>query len=143
MKKKTLLFVLLGIFATCFLGYCTFLGLQGTFAVEKANEYFDAYKSKAEDYIKSDPQIVSTFGEDISVEFADSWPAYSESGEKGPFDRYIKVFVPNIPKDLDEFTARMEMIQFDVKINGQPYQITFEKNSEGDLAVSSLTEGET
>lgn len=56
------------------------------------------------------------------------------------FDRYIEVFVPNIPDTLEEFTDGMDMIKFNVKISGDEYEIIFEKNDLGKLVVTNLSE---
>ena len=61
---------------------------------------------------------------------------------QGFFDRYIEVFAPRVPDTLEKFTNGIEMIKFEVEINGDLYEITFEKNSAGELAVSNLIEAE-
>ncbi len=139
MKNKKILFILIGVFSVCFVGASVFFAFQGISAANKEQEYFDAYREKAEEYIKSDLEVLSKYGNDISVEF-DSSVTYRESGKRGVFDRYIEVFVPNVPDSLDEFTAGIDMIKFSVKINGNAYEIVFEKNSIGELVVSGLTE---
>ncbi len=139
MKNKKLLFILIGIFAVCFVGASVFFALQGISAANKEQEYFDFYRTTAEEYIKSDSKMLSKYGDDISVKFDNSF-TYSKSGERGFFDRYIEFFVPNVPDTLDEFTAGIDMIKFNVKIDGNVYEIVFEKNSIGELVVSSLTE---
>jgi len=72
----------------------------------------------------------------------DNSVTYKESGKRGVFDRYIEVFAPRVPDTLEEFTNGIEMIMFKVKINGDLYEITFEKNSVGELVVSNLTVAE-
>ena len=138
MKNKKLLFILLGIFTACFIGASVFFALQGISAADKEWEYFDAYRTIAEDYIKSDTSVLNTYGNDVSVEF-DNSVTYSASEKRGVFDRCIEVFAPRIPDTLDEFTEGIDMIKFDVKINGDNYEITFEKNNVGKLVVSNLT----
>ena len=39
---------------------------------------------------------------------------------------------------LEEFTSKIEMIKFNVKINGDLYEITFEKTDNGELVVTGL-----
>jgi len=138
-KNKKLLFVLLGVFIVCFIGVSIFFALQGISAANKRNEYFDVYKEKAEEYIKSDSEVLNKYGNNVSVTFENS-VTYRESGKRGLLDRYIEVFVPRVPDTLEEFTAGIEMIKFDVKINGDKYEITFEKNGVGELAVSNIAE---
>ena len=113
MKNKKLLFILLAVFAVCFIGASIFFALQGISAANKKQKYFDVYREKAEEYIKSDSEVLSKYGNDMSVEF-DSSVTYSERGERGFFDRYIEVFVPNIPNTLEEFTDGIDMIKFNV-----------------------------
>ena len=139
MKNKKLLFILLAVFAVCFIGASIFFALQGISAANKKQDYFDVYREKAEEYIKSDSEVLSKYGNDVSVEF-DSSVTYSESGERGFFDRYIEVFVPNIPNTLEEFTDGIDMIKFNVKISGDEYEIIFEKNDLGELVVTNLLE---
>ena len=81
--------------------------------------------------------MLSEYGNDISVEF-DNSVTYRKSGKRGFFDRYIEVFVPSVPATLEEFTSEIEMIKFNVKINGDLYEITFEKTDNGELVVSDL-----
>ena len=138
MKKQKSLFVLLGILAILLVGGAVFFSLRGVSAAHKRQEYFDVYRERAEAYIKSEPEIWSRYGNDVSVTF-DGAVTYSESG-RGFFDKYIEVFAPRVPDTLEEFANGTELILFRVNINGDPYEITFEKNADGELAVSSLTE---
>ena len=137
MKNQKLIFILIGVFVVLFISACFFFALQGLSAAYKKQEYFDFYRDKAEEYIKSDSEMLSEYGNDISVEF-DKSVTYRESGKQGFFDRYIEVFVPSVPATLEEFTSEMEMIKFNVKINGDLYEITFEKTDNGELVVTGL-----
>ena len=139
MKNKKFIFVLIGVLAVCFIGASIFFALQGISAENKRQEYFDVYRDMAEKYIKANSEMLNKYGDDISVEF-DNSVTYSESGERGFFDRYIEVFVPNIPDTLEEFTDGIDMIKFNVKISGDEYEIIFEKNDFGELVVSNLSE---
>lgn len=139
MKNKKLLFILLGVFAVCFIGASIFFAMQGISSTNKRQEYFDIYREKAEEYIKSDSEVLSKYGNNVSVEF-DNSVTYRESEERGFFDRFIEVFAPRVPDSLEEFTEGIDMINFDVKINGDKYKITFEKNSTGELVVSTIAE---
>ena len=138
MKNKKIIFVLIGALAVCFIGASIFFALQGISAENKRQEYFDVYRDMAEEYIKSNPEMLNKYGDDLSVEF-DNSVTYSESGERGFFDRYIEVFVPNIPDTLEEFTDGIDMIKFNVKISGDEYEIIFEKNDLGKLVVTNLS----
>ena len=137
MKNQKLIFILIVVFVVLFISACFFFALQGLSAAYKKQEYFDFYRDKAEEYIKSDSEMLSEYGNDISVEF-DNSVTYRESGKQGFFDRYIEVFVPSVPATLEEFTSEMEMIKFNVKINGDLYEITFEKTDNGELVVTGL-----
>ena len=139
MKNTKILFILLSVFAVCFIGASIFFALQGISAANKEQEYFDVYRNKAEEYIQSNSEMLNKYGDDISVNF-DNSVTYSESGERGFFDRYIEVFAPHVPDTLEEFTAGIDMIKFNVKISGDEYEITFEKNSLGELVVTNLSE---
>ena len=139
MKNKKFIFVLIGVLVVCFIGASIFFASQGISAENKRQEYFDVYRDMAEKYIEANSEMLNKYGDDISVEF-DNSVTYSESGERGFFDRYIEVFVPNIPDTLEEFTAGIDMIKFNVKISGDEYEIVFEKNDLGKLVVTNLSE---
>ena len=139
MKNKKIIFVLIGVLVVCFIGASIFFALQGISVENKRQEYFDVYRDMAEKYIKANSEMLNKYGDDISVEF-DNSVTYSESGERGFFDRYIEVFVPNIPDTLEEFTDGIDMIKFNVKISGDEYEIIFEKNDLGKLVVTNLSE---
>ena len=139
MKNKKIIFVLIGALVVCFIGSSIFFALQGISAAKKRQEYFDVYRDMAEEYIKSDSGMLDKYGDDFSVEF-DNSVTYSESGERGFFDRYIEVFVPNAPDTLEEFTDGIDMIEFNVRISGDEYEIIFEKNDLGELVVTNLSE---
>ena len=139
MKNKKLIFVLIGVLVVCFIGASIFFALQGISAEYKRQEYFDVYRDMAEKYIKANSEMLNKYGDDISVEF-DNTVTYSESGERGFFDKYIEVFVPNIPDTLEEFIDEIDMIKFNVKISGDEYEIIFEKNDLGKLVVTNLSE---
>ena len=139
MKNKKLLFILLGVFAVCFIEASIFFAMQGISAANKRQEYFDVYREKAEEYIKSDSEVLSKYGNNVTVEIENS-VTYRESEKRGFFDRYIEVFAPRVPDTLEEFTNGIKTIMFKVKINGDSYEITFEKNNAGELVVSNLAE---
>ena len=139
MKNKKIIFVLIGALVVCFIGSSIFFALQGISAAKKRQEYFDVYRDMAEEYIKSDSGMLDKYGDDFSVEF-DNSVTYSESGERGFFDRYIEVFVPNAPDTLEEFTDGIDMIEFNVRISGDEYEIIFEKNDLGELVDTNLSE---
>ena len=139
MKNKKIIFVLIGLLVVCFIGASFFFALQGISAANKTQEYFDVYRNMAEEYIKSNSEMLNMYGNDISVEF-DNSVTYSESGERGFFDKYIEVFAPRTSNTLEEFTDRIDMIKFNVKISGNEYEIIFEKNDLGELVVTNLSE---
>ncbi len=138
MRNKIVLFITIGVLAICFIGASVFFALQGISAANKEQEYFDFYRAKAEEYIKSDPEIVKKYGDTVSVKFDDAVTVTYL--ERGRFDKYIEVFAPNVPDSLEEFNKEIDMIKFNVKINRNAYEIVFEKNSDGELVVSDLTE---
>ena len=137
MKKKTLLFILIGVLATCLLAVSLFFVLQGVSAANKQNQYFDVYRARAEEYIKSSPEMIEKYGENITVEF-DNSVTYSQSGERGFFDSVIEAFAPRVPDTLEEFEQGIDRIRFNVKVNKKAHEITFEKNDAGELVVSGL-----
>jgi hypothetical protein len=140
MKNNKTIFILIGIFAICFIGASIFFALQGILAASKEQKHFDVYRQKAAEYIKSDPELLDQYGDKVSIKF-DNSVTYSRSPENVSFNRFfMEVFNPSVPDSLDEFIADIDMIRFNVRINGNPYQITFEKNNQGELVVSDLKE---
>ncbi|MBE6644510.1 MAG: hypothetical protein E7612_03915 [Ruminococcaceae bacterium] len=138
MKNKKLLFILIGIFALSYVAASIFFALQGISAAQKKSEYFDVYELQAEEYIKSSAEIKSKYGEDVHIIF-DETVSYLKSGDRGGFfDLFMQVFNPKIFDSLEEFNEEIDMIKFTVKINGDKYEITFEKNSQGQLCASNL-----
>lgn len=59
--------------------------------------------------------------------------------KKSLSDRLVDVFAPDVPKTVEEFSANIKMMKFNVKINRDEYEIIFEKNDLGELEVSSVT----
>ena len=139
MKRKNFIFILIGILSICFIGATVFFVSRGMSAANKQWEYFDVYRDKAEEYIKSDTEMLNKYGSNLSVKF-DNSVTYSESRERDFFDKYIEVFAPRVPDSLEEFTDGIDMIKFNVTISGEEYEITFEKNSLGELVVTRLSE---
>ena len=82
MKNQKLIFILIGVFVVLFISACFFFALQGLSAAYKKQEYFDFYRDKAEEYIKSDSEMLSEYGNDISVEF-DNSATYRKSNLAG------------------------------------------------------------
>jgi len=138
MKNKKIIVIFACVFVACFMSVSIFFSLQSISAHDKKMEYFDFYKSMAEEYIKSLSEICDKYGDDVEVDF-DNTLSYSESGERGIFDRYIELFVPKVPATLEEFNAGIEMITFKAEINRDDYEIVFKKNESGELVVSSLS----
>ena len=138
MKNKKALLILCGIFVACFFGVSIFFALQGFSASYKRQSYIDTYWAIAEEYIKSDSEILNKYGNDASVEL-DTLTIDNGDGKRSFFDIFAQVFAPRVPDTLEEFTSETEAIIFNVKINGDLYCIIFEKNGSGELVVSSLT----
>ena len=138
MKRKIIIFVLIGIFATSFLGLTAFTVTRGISANEKRQEYFDVYMVQAREYIESSPEILDKYGNDISIEF-DKTITYSAEGERSFSDLIIDTFFPQAPDTIEEFVSETEKISFDASINGDEYEIIFTKDPAGNLTVSSLT----
>lgn len=145
MKKKKLIFIIIGAFVICFIIASIFFVQRALSAADKRQEYFDVYRADAEEYIKSEAEMLDKYGDDISVEF-DNLVTYEESGDKGLLDIYIdmlrNIFAPRAPESIEEFNEEIESIQFSVKVNGNAYEITFEKNELGELVVSELIQVE-
>ena len=138
MKKDKIIFILIGIGAVCFAACSLFFVMRGFLAHDKQNEYFDLYRAEAREYIESDPEICEKYGEDISVEF-DTY-SYSYAVKRRAIDKYIEVFFPWKPETVEEFNQKLDEIDFNVMINGDPYNIVLEKNMNGEFEVVSLTE---
>ena len=127
MTKKKMFFILLGIVSVLYTCACIFFAWQGISAANKRDKHFDVYRDKAVEYIKSDADMLSKYGSDMSVKFNSS-TTYRESGESGFFNMVSEVFAPDVPDTPEEFASKIEMIKFGVKVNRDLYEITFEKN---------------
>ena len=138
MKRKIIIFVLIGVFATSFFGITAFSVTRGILADEKKREYFDVYMAQAREYIESSPEIVDKYGNDISIEFTKSG-TYLAEGERNFSDLIIDTFFPKAPDTIEEFILETEKISFYVSINRDKYEIIFTKDPAGNLTVSSLT----
>ena len=137
MKNKKVIFSLIGIFVICFVGLTVFFGIRSIKAHDKMWEYFDIYRLEAETYIQTSPEISDKYGKKLCVKF-DNSVSYSETGERNIFNVFSDTFNPQAPKNLDEFNKKVYRIEFEVDINGDPYEIIFVRNDQGILAVSSL-----
>ena len=137
--KTKILFVLVGIFAISFIAASIFFGIQGIWAAEKTDKHIDSYRVIAADYLRESPEILNKYGESPSIKFKSS---YSYSGnEKSSFcDLFLSVFAPDVPDTLEAFSEGIKTITLTVFINGDEYEILFEKNDDGELVISSLTE---
>ena len=139
MKNKTVIFVLIGIFAICFIVLSIFFALQGVTASNKRHSYFNAYKKISEEYINSSSEMIQKYGNEFQIEFEKNVQYREVDNEKDVFtDIFLKVFNPKVPENIDEFNASIEMISFKFKIKQDSYKITFEKNEKGELAVSDI-----
>ena len=121
MKKKILFFV-----------------LQGFLATNKEHAYFDVYRAQAEEYIKSSPEILEKYQDGISVKF-DNSVTYQRNTKRTLIDKFVYIFSPDVPETIEEFSANIKMIKFNTRINGDAYEVIFEKNDNGELYVSRLT----
>ena len=52
-----------------------------------------------------------------------------------------RFFAPRAPETLEAFNVAMDRLAFDIYINGDAYQIAFETNGLGELAVSRFEQG--
>lgn len=141
MKNKALILVLAVVLVFVFIGLSVFFALRGIVAHNKQWAYFDVYRAQAEEYIKASPEITGKYGQNVSVEF-DNSVTYSETEPKTYFERLPEIFNPQVPDTLEEFSKGIDMIQFKVQINGNAYEITFEKDDQGEFFVSGLTPSE-
>lgn len=138
MKKKILFFVLIGVLITFFVGTSMFFVLQGFLATNKEHAYFDVYRAQAEEYIKSSPEILEKYQDGISVKF-DNSVTYQRNTKQTLIDKFVYIFSPDVPETIEEFSANIKMIKFNTRINGDAYEVIFEKNDNGELYVSRLT----
>lgn len=137
LKKKIVFFVLIGVLVAFFVGTSMFFVLQGMSAMNKEQGYFDVYRSQADDYIRSSPEMLKKYGNNICVEF-DNSVTYQRNTKQKFFDKFLNVFPSNVPETIEEFSANIKTIKFNVEINGDEYEVIFEKNDNDELAVSKL-----
>ena len=115
-----------------------FFVLQGFLATNKEHAYFDVYRAQAEEYIKSSPEILEKYQDGISVKF-DNSVTYQRNTKRTLIDKFVYIFSPDVPETIEEFSANIKMIKFNTRINGDAYEVIFEKNDNGELYVSRLT----
>lgn len=137
MKRKIIIFVLIGVFATSFLGLTAFSVTRGISVGEKRQEYFDVYLAQAREYVESSPEILDKYGNDISIEF-DKTVTYLTEGERSFLDLIIDTFFPRVPDTIEKFALETEKLGFNASINGDEYEIIFTKDLTGKLTVSSF-----
>ena len=137
MKRKIIIFVLIGVFVTSFLGLTAFSVTRGISVGEKRQEYFDVYLAQEREYIESSPEILDKYGNDISIEF-DKTVTYLAEGERSFLDLIIDTFFPRVPDTIEEFALETEKLDFNASINGDEYEIIFTKDLTGKLTVSSF-----
>lgn len=136
MKQKRVC-VLIGILVVCVIGTGLFYVCQGILDSQREEKYLDVYRNKAVEYVRTDPIMLEKYGENIAVQF-DSVTRYKLSGERSFFDTIKEVFGVRTPDTIEEFVAGIEWIRFYIAINRDEYEITFAKNAQGELIVSSL-----
>ena len=140
-KKKKLLIIILAIVGPCIIAM-TFLSIfQGFSDAEKQQEYFDVYRAKAVEYLTADEDMISKYGEDFKVSF-DTRVTYHEPDSAGFWGMVRALFTSDVPDSIEEFNERVDMISFNVYISDDVYEIKFEKNTHGELVVTSLIEAE-
>lgn len=133
MKRKIIIFVLIGVFATSFLGLTAFSVMRGISANEKRQEYFDAYREQAKDYVESHSEI---YGENASLNFDRT--VYTESTERSFLDLCIDTFFPRVPNTIEEFSEELESLEFTAEMNTEKFKIIFTKDESGELTLSSI-----
>ena len=138
MKNKILFYVLCVLCALCFICLTLFFTFRAISAHDKEWEYFNVYRARAVDYIKKDSDILNRYGDDVSVEF-DNSITYSEVAPKPYFKRLAEVFNPNVPETFEEFDKNIKSVKLYVEVNGESYEITFERDMQGGLNVSLFT----
>jgi len=136
MKRTVILITVIVVFGLCFVGTSISLTLRNIAATDKLMEYFDNYKAEAEAYILSSPEMQQLYGADMAVVIDES-VRYTVD-EATDSNRYRNVFNPQAPESIEEFSAYVQTIEFDAKVNGDDYTITFTKDAQGKLLVSSL-----
>ena len=137
-KKKKLLIIILAIVGPCFIALTLFSVFQGFSSAEKREEYFDVYRAKAVEYLTADEEMIGKYGEDFKVRF-DTRVTYHEPDGAGFWGMVKALFISDVPDSIEEFNERVDMIEFKVYIADDAYEIKFEKNTHGELVVTSLT----
>ena len=140
-KKRKLLIIILAIVGPCFIALTLFSVFQGLSGAEKQQEYFDVYRAKAVEYLTADEDMISKYGEDFKVSF-DTRVTYHEPDSAGFWGMVRALFISDVPDSIEEFNERVDMISFNVYISDDVYEIKFEKNTHGELVVTSLIEAE-
>ncbi len=139
MKNKTLFGVLIAAAILLFIGCSLFVVLRGVAAAEQWERYVDVYRERATQYMTASPEMTERYGNEISVRFDSSY-TYSLTEPQGFFDRYLEMFRPQPPESLVGFTASVKRLRFTLYVGGDAYEMGFEKDAQGELAVSGMSE---
>lgn len=138
MKKRLLILIPVGLLALALAGLLAFFVVRGVYAAQVTDSYFRAYRDMAVDYAETSPDLLAKYG-DYTVR-PDGGVSYRDTEEKvGLAWMFSYVFDPWIPADIEEFDSRIEMMRFTLRIKGDRYAVTLEKDAEGNFFVTEMT----
>lgn len=139
MKKQKWLIIIAAILFVCFVAATLFFVFRGIIEHEKEMQYIYEYRADAEEYIRASSEIADKYGDDITVKFSNT-TRYSliNHERKTLADLFSQVFNPQAPDTIEEFSANIKDMEFDVEINGDEYTVILENDGNGALVVSRL-----
>ncbi|MBE6648046.1 MAG: hypothetical protein E7614_00820 [Ruminococcaceae bacterium] len=141
-NKKVIIFVVACVLAFGIMSaFVIFTVNRSSEIMTKEREYLEVYQIKAEEYIKSNAEIINKHGNNFFVEFYDTI-SYKPNSDKGFLERTYDSFWAKAPETIESFVLELEEIYFEFEINEIPYELIFSKNNYGELFVSSLKEVE-
>ena len=138
MKHKALALTLLIILALCFAATFLYFLFQNISAGYQEAAYFDIYKAQAEDYIKSDPEMIRQYGNDFSIKFGNTISYSTKAAPRNFFERCLSFFSPDTPESFEEFSKQLASLTLRCTVNKEAYEITCLSNEKGELVISSL-----
>ena len=138
MKKKLLVLIPAVLLLLAFVCLTLFCVSRSIYAAQVTDGYFTVYRDRALDYAKASPELLAKYG-DYTVR-PDGGVSYRDAVEREGLAWMVSyVFDPWIPADIEEFNSRIEMMRFTLRVEGDRYTVTFEKNAEGEFFIAEMT----
>lgn len=137
MKKNLPVLIPAGLLVLAFICLTLFCVSRSIYATQVTDSYFLLYRDRAVDYAETSPELLAKYG-DYTVR-PDGGVSYRDTEvEEGLAWMFSYVFDPWVPADIEEFNACIEMMRFTLRVEGDRYAVTFEKDETGNFFISEM-----